>query len=62
MDVEALGLETGKTIRDGLEPLTDGVEMVESLLQAEVPEIVGTEFVAQIARELFVLLEKGVLP
>src|SRR5258708_1482456 len=62
MNVEALGLETGKAIRDGLEPLTDGVEMIESLLQSEVPEIVGTEFVAQVARELFVLLEKGVLP
>ena len=49
MDVEALGLETGKAIRDGLEPLTDGIEMIESLLQPEVPEIVGAEFVAQVA-------------
>ena len=47
MDVEALGLETGKAIRDGLEPLTDGIEMIESFLQAEVAQVVGTDFVAQ---------------
>ncbi len=36
--------------------------MIESFLQAEVAQIVGTEFVSQVAGELFVLLEKGVLP
>jgi len=36
--------------------------MIEPFLQAEVAQVVGTELVAQIAGELFVLLEKIVLP
>ena len=36
--------------------------MVESFLQPEVAQIVGAEFVAQIAGELLILFEKGVLP
>jgi len=47
MDVEALRLEIGETVGDGLEPLADGIEMIESFLQAEVAQVVGTEFVAQ---------------
>ena len=35
--------------------------MVEALLEAEVGEVVGTQFVAQERRELLVLLEEGVL-
>ena len=48
-DVQALGLEAGETIGDGLEFLAHGVEMFGPFLQAEVAHIVGTEFVAQIA-------------
>jgi hypothetical protein len=62
MDVEALRLEARETIRDGLELLTDGIEMIESFLQAEVAQVVGTEFVAQEAGELLVLFEEGVFP
>src|SRR5271170_5005516 len=62
MNVEALSLEAGETIRNGFEPFADGPEMIESLLQAEVAQVVGTEFVAQVTGELFVLFEKGVLP
>ena len=62
VDVEALGLETGEAIGDGLESFAHGVEVIEPLLQAEVAQIVGAQFVAQEAGELFVLLEKGVLP
>jgi hypothetical protein len=36
--------------------------MIEPLLQAEVAQVVGTEFIAQEAGELLVLFEKGVLP
>ncbi len=36
--------------------------MIESLLQAEVAQVVGAEFVAQEAGELLVLLEKRMFP
>ena len=36
MDIEPLRLEAGKAIGDGLETLADGIEMVQSLLEAEV--------------------------
>ena len=62
VDVEALGLEAGEAIGDGLEPFADGLEMVEPFLQAEVAQVIGTEFVAQEAGELFVLFEEGVFP
>ena len=62
MDIEALSLETGETVGDGLEPFADGVEMIEAFLQAEVAQVVGAEFVAEEAGELLVLFEEGVLP
>ena len=62
MDVEALSLETREAIRNGLEPFADGPEMVEAFLQTEVAQVVGTEFIAQVAGELFVLFEEGVFP
>lgn len=58
MDVAALRLETGEAVRDGLEPFPHGVETIEPFFQAEVAQIVGTEFVAQEAGELLVLLEE----
>ena len=54
-------LEAGKAGGDGLEALADGVEMVQSLFEAEVGEIVGDQLVAQEGGKLFVLLEEGVL-
>ena len=60
--VEALRLETGEAIRDRLESFPHGIEMVEAFLQAKVTQVVGAEFVAQIAGELLILFEKGVLP
>jgi hypothetical protein len=56
MDIERLCLEAGEAIGDDLEPLAYGVEMIKTLLQAEVVQIVGDQFVAQKAGELFVLL------
>ena len=41
MDIEALGLETGEAVGDGLELFARGVEMIQPLLQAEVAQIVG---------------------
>ena len=61
MDVEPLRLEAGEAIGDGLETLADGIEMVQSLLETEVGEVVGDQLVAQEGGELFVLLEEGVL-
>ena len=53
-------LEGGEAVGNGLRPLADRVRMVESFLQAEIAKVVGTEFMAQEARELLTLLEKGV--
>jgi hypothetical protein len=36
--------------------------MIESFLQAEVAQVVGTEFVAQETGELLILLEEGMFP
>ena len=47
MDIEPLRLEAGKAGGDGLEPLADGIEMVQSFLEAEVGEVVGDQLVAQ---------------
>ena len=62
MDVEALGWETVESVGDDLEALAHRVEMVESLFEAKIAQIIGADLVAQKARELFVLLEKGILP
>jgi hypothetical protein len=42
MDVEPLSLAIGETISDGLESGAHGIEVIESLLQTEVAQIVGT--------------------
>ena len=59
MNIEPLRLEAGKAGGDGLEALAH--EVVQPLLQAEIGEIVGDQLVAQKGRELFVLLQEGVL-
>ena len=61
MNVEPLCLEGSKAVGDGLKALADRVEVVQSLLEAEIGKIVGHQLVAQKGRELFVLLEEGVL-
>ena len=61
LDIEPLRLEAGKAIGDGLETLADGIEMVQSLCETEVGEVVGDQLVAQEGRELFVLFEEGAL-
>jgi hypothetical protein len=40
MDVEPLRLEAGEAIRDGLEPLAHGMEMIQSLSEMEIGEVV----------------------
>src|SRR5438445_11491666 len=60
VDVEPLRLENGEAAGDGLEPLADGIEMVQSLLEMEIGEVVGDQLVAQEGGELFVLLQKRV--
>src|SRR6516164_1946727 len=61
MNVEPLCLEGSKAAGDGLEVLADRVEAVQSLLEAEIGKVVGDQLVAQKGRELFVLLQEGVL-
>ena len=62
MDIQALRLEAGETVGDGLEPLAHGIEMIESFLEADVAQVVGAEFVAQETGELLVLFEEGMFP
>src|SRR6202045_4782530 len=47
VDIEPLRLEAGKAIGDGLETLADGIEMVQSLFEPQVGEVVGDQLVAQ---------------
>ena len=47
VDVEPLRLEAGEAAGDGLEALADGIEMVQSLLEMEIGEVVGDQLVAQ---------------
>jgi hypothetical protein len=61
MNIEPLRLEAGKAGSDGLEALAHGFEVVQPLLQAEIGEVVGDQLVAQKGRELFILLQEGVL-
>ena len=62
MHIEALSLETSEAVRDGLEPFSHVVEMIESFLQAEVAQVIGAKLVAEEAGELLVLFEEGVFP
>src|SRR6267142_465325 len=56
-----LRLETGEAGSDGLEALANGLEMVQSLPETEIGQVVGDQLVAQEGGELFILLQKGVL-
>ena len=47
MDVEPLCLVAGEASGDGLEALAHGLEMVQSLLETEIGEIVGDQLIAQ---------------
>ena len=60
MDVEPLGLETGEATDDALELVADFSQMVQSLFEAEVVEVVGAEFVAQEYREFLILPENSI--
>ena len=60
--VEALRLEGGEALGDGEEFLAHGGEVLQTLLQAEVGQIVGADLVAQEGGELLILLDEGMLP
>src|SRR5271163_3916026 len=61
MDVEPLRLETGEAVSDGVEPLAYVLEMIQSLFEVEIGEVVGDQLIAQERGEFFVLFEEGVL-
>jgi hypothetical protein len=61
VDIEPLRLKAREAGGDALEALADGIEVVQSLFEAEVGEVVGDELVAQKGGELFVLLQESVL-
>ena len=60
VDVEPLCLEAGEAAGDVLEALAHGVEMLQSLLEVEIGEVVGAQLVPQEGGEFFVLPEEGV--
>ena len=59
MDIEALSLESGEAVGDGLESFAHGVEVVQPFLQTEVAQVIGAEFIAQEAGELSYCLRKA---
>ena len=61
MDVKPLCLIAGEAAGDGLKRLADRIQMVQSFAHTEVVEVVGAQFVAQEARELFVLSQHRAL-
>ena len=61
MNVEPLGLKASEAAGDDFERLADGIEIVQSLFEAEVVEVVGAKLIAQERCELFVLLQEGML-
>ena len=62
MNVEALGLEAGETVRDLKELPPHRLQVAQAFLQPKVGEIVRADFIAQERGELLVLLDEGVLP
>ena len=61
VNVEPLGLVRGEAAGNGLELLPDRIEILQALLETEVPEVVGAELIAQERCELLVLLQERVL-
>ena len=61
MNIEPLGLKASEAAGDDFERLADGIEIVQSLFEAEVVEVVGAELIAQERCELFILLQEGML-
>src|ERR1043166_9560647 len=62
MDAEALRLEAGEPVGDDQKSFPHSIQMIQPLFQAEVAQIVGAEFVAEVAGEFLILFEKGILP
>ena len=62
MDIQALSLEAGKTVRDLEKSLADKRKVVQSFFDPEIGQIVAADFVAQVGGQFFVLLEKRILP
>ena len=58
----AVGVFQTEAIGDREGPVTNGVQMVEPFFQAEVAQVIGTEFIAQEAGELLILFQTGVFP
>src|SRR5258708_9953491 len=61
MDIDPLVLGAGKAVACFFVKQKTAYEMVQSLFEPEVGEVVGDQLVAQEGGELFVLFEEGVL-
>jgi len=60
MNIEPLSLEAGEAADNSLELLPDLIEMLQSLFETEVVEVVGAELVAEIRGEFLVLPENRI--
>ena len=58
MNIEPVSLERSEAIGDFQALLSDSEQAVQALLQSEVGEVIGAEFVAEKRSKLFVLFEE----
>src|SRR5437868_13474448 len=61
METEPLGLLRGKAVGDNPKPFKNCVQMIESLLEPQVRQVVRTDLVVQEHSELLVLFDEGIL-
>ena len=59
--VQGLGLKGGETVGDGRQRVAHGLEVLQALVQPEIPEVVAQGFHPQEGRELLVHPQDGVL-
>ena len=61
VNVQALRLEGGEAVGDRQELLAHSGQMLQTLLQPEIGQIIGADLIAQEGGEHLILLDEGVL-
>ena len=59
MDLEGLSLEGGEAVDDGQEMSAYRCQMLDSLFEEKVLEVIATELHSQEGLEFFILFDKG---